>query len=511
MTNEVLDRAAGYATCQILTAAGSSLVGVGAYSLAAGGAGLVPLTLGSLSLLGAGFACQDTPVGPAGPDQGGGCQEMEPGGYGQVQYGAAGSWIPVPTPNTDKRDTAIKLGVEGIGQDPSTGKWSASIEWESVTAGGAGSTGAIFDTEAEAEAVLWRIDPIEGSCAIQPPLPTPPDNAFEPIPYTDPETNCTYNVQLLGFVEQAPGMTQDPVYVISGSDVLRADGGRVGGCNFSPTVYYGGSGGGGDFGGGEGAPPFPYIPGDDPDGKPNWLDTLAGALAGAAGAIAADAVADAIQAAFATEYPGLIYRMVSVCEKDASGEPISESVEVPIPNLRAPDAQLARLDAIVELLQAGKNFKQPVCPNERPTLVGAWRTISFRSTESSPYGKSCIRKRFRYRSQSGLGLGEVVDHWKDFTWTTGPVCVTHKGYSWGTPQVWAVTADEGKRVIQHAAGEAGFDANQVGEWGISNSSSSRYGVSLPVKVDTTGGYYWITDRDGSDGRPIVAQLPNPYG
>ena len=196
--------------------------------------------------------------------------------------------------------------------------------------------------------------------------------------------------------------------------------------------------------------------------------------------------------------------MVSVCEKDASGEPISEAVEVPIPVLKAPEAQIARLDAIVELLQAHKNFKQPVCPNERPKLEGNWRTISFRSTEPSPYGKSCIRKRFRYRSVSGIGLGELVDHWKDFTWTTGPVCVTHKGYSWGTPQVWAATADEGKRVIQHAAREAGFDADQVGEWGISNSASPRYGVSLPVKVDTTGGYYWITARDGEDGRPIVA-------
>ena len=196
--------------------------------------------------------------------------------------------------------------------------------------------------------------------------------------------------------------------------------------------------------------------------------------------------------------------MVSVCEKDASGEPISEAVEVPIPTLPAPDAQLARLDAIVELLQASKNFKQPVCANERPTLEGNWRTISFRSQESSPYGKSCLRKRFRYRSQSGIGLGELVDYWKDFTWESGPVIVSHKGYSWGTPQVWAATADEGKRVIQHAAGEAGIDANQVGEWRISNSASPRFGVSLPMKVDTTGGYFWITDRDGSDGRPIVA-------
>jgi hypothetical protein len=29
-------------------------------------------------------------------------------------------------------------------------------------------------------------------------------------------------------------------------------------------------------------------------------------------------------------------------------------------------------------------------------------------------------------------------------------------------------------------------------------------VSDTMKVDTTGGYYWITSRDGSDNRPVVA-------
>ena len=498
MTNEVLDRAAGYATCQILQAAGSSLVGIGTWSLAAGGTGLVPLTLGSLSLLGAGFACQDTPVGPAGPDQGGGCQEMEPGGYGQVQYGADGSWSPVPTPDTAKRDTAIKLGTESVGQDPSTGKWSASIEWESVTAGGAGSTGASFDTEAEALAVKWRIDPIQGSCAIQPPLPTPPDDAFEPIPYTDPETNCTYNVQLLGFVEQAPGMTQDPVYVISGSDALRASGGVVGGCNFSPTVYYGGSGGGGGLGGGggggDGAPPFPYIPGNDPDGRPNWLDGLAAALGGAGGVLAAEA----IKAALATKYPGIIYRMVSVCEKDASGEPISLDVEVPIPELRAPDAQLARLDAIVELLQAGKNFKQPICGNEKPELLGQWVTTRWESDEKMVDSGRRLRKLFRYRSQSTRDLGQLSDYWRYFTWRAGPVCVIHKGAWWGTPQVWAESEEEGRRVIRHAATEAGLDPDQVGGWAVSSSRSPRNGMSGTMKILKKEGFPWVASRQGTD-------------
>ena len=509
MTNEVLDRAAGFATCQILANAGGALVGAGAWSLAAGGAGFVPLTLGSLSLLGAGFACQDTPVDGNQPTPGvDGCQQITAGGYGQLQYND-GDDVWKSYPATEANQTTQIIDVSVVPGGPVAYQSQVTVKFAS------GDDERVlgfldYQTEAEANAVKYRIDPTNGECAYNPENPNPPPaNAFDPIPYTDDETGCTYNVQLLGFVEQAPGMTQDPVYVISGSDALRASGGVVGGCNFSPTVYYGGSGGGGGFGGGDGAPPFPYIPGDGDDGRPNWLDTLAGALAGAGGALIADAVADAIQAAFATEYPGLIYRMVSVCEKDASGEPISEQVEVPIPDLKAPDAQLARLDAIVELLQASKNFKQPVCPNERPKLEGDWRTISFRSTQSSPYGKSCIRKRFRYRSLSGIGLGELVDHWKDFTWTTGPVCVIHSGFSWGTPQVWAATADEGKRVIQHAAGEAGFDADQVGEWRISNSASARYGVSLPVKVDTTGGYYWVTERDGSDGRPIVALTPDP--
>ena len=505
MTNEVLDRAAGFATCQILANAGSALVGAGAWSLAAGGAGVVPLTLGSLSLLGAGFACQDTPVDGAPPksDQIDGCGNIEAGGYGQLQFKAPGGAWQNATGKTTYSE-AIKIGEISSFQRLD-GTWTSSCEVFSATDDDLFQGAGEYSTEGEANSVNYRIDPTNGTCADLPgDLPPVPEDAFEPIPYTDPETNCTYNVQLLGFVEQYAGGTQDPVYVISGSDALRADGGRVGGCNFSPTVYYGGSGGGGDFGGGDGAPPFPYIPGDGDDGRPNWLDTLVGALAGAAGAIAADAVADAIQAAFATEYPGLMYRMVSVCEKDASGEPISEQVEVPIPNLRAPDAQLARLDAIVELLQASKNFKQPICETEKPEPAGDFRTISFRSVSTSPYGNSRLRKRFRYRSTSGLGLGEIVDYWKDFTFESGPYRVRHTGSSWGNLEVWASSEDEGKRVIRHAAGEAGIDPDQVGRWSTRRSDSARLGVSDTMKIDTTGGYYWITSRDGSDNRPVVA-------
>ena len=510
MTNEALDRAAGYATCEILNAAGYGLVGVGVTSLALGGAGAIPMTLGALSLLGAGFACQPIPVDQAKPNQGGGCQEMEGGGYGKIQASVNGTWTDMAG-NNPQGNFATKIKLVDTSQAVS-GKWASQCSFSTVQDGTTVQTQYEY-TEFQAADIKWRIDPVEGACAVQPPLPVLPDPAYEEITYTDESTNCTYNLRLLDFVEEFSGGPVNPVWLIkeasensAKSSNIKSSGGIIGGCNFQPTVYYNPDGPGG---GGPPVNPYPYIPGDDPEGTPQWLKTLLAGLTGAATALATDSIIDAIQDAFATTYPQVIYRMVSVCEKDKDGEPISEAIEVPIPALKAPDAQIARLDALVELLQASKNFKQPVCETVKPVLEGQWRTISFRSDSTSPFGKSRLRKRFRYRSVSGIGLGSLVDHWKDFTFESGGVIVAHKGHTWGTPQVWASTELEGKRVIQHAAGEAGFDANQVGEWVISSSSSARYGVPDTMRVDTTGGYYWITARDGSNGKPIVAKQLSP--
>ena len=158
------------------------------------------------------------------------------------------------------------------------------------------------------------------------------------------------------------------------------------------------------------------------------------------------------------------------------------------------------LDKIQEELE---RLKECACPEE-PVIQGQFRTISFRSDETSPFGKSRLRKRLRYRGSEGVELSALVDHWRDFTWQSGPVRVRHTGASWGTPEVWASTESEGKRVLLHAAREAGIDPNQVGRWSARSSDSSRLGVSDTMRVDTTGGYYWITARDGSDQRPIVA-------
>ena len=205
---------------------------------------------------------------------------------------------------------------------------------------------------------------------------------------------------------------------------------------------------------------------------------------------------------FQPNVPGDIYRLVSVCETDSDGEPISQSVEEIIPSADSISAILYRLDALVPLLQGQKDFKQPIC-REKVQPQGDYRTISFISDETSTAGRNRLRKRFRYRSQSGLGLGEVVDHWKDFVWQAGPVCVQHSGHSWGTPQVWAASVAEGKRVIQHAGREAGVDPDQVGKWTVSGSDNPRFGMPGTMRVNTKGGYYWITERLGSSGRPYV--------
>ena len=204
------------------------------------------------------------------------------------------------------------------------------------------------------------------------------------------------------------------------------------------------------------------------------------------------------------EFPGTTYLLEGVCETpdDEGNQPVFSTPIGVQPGL---EAVITRVDALQYLLQAHLGYKTPTCTPEKLPIEGDYRTISFRSDETSPFGKSRLRKRFKYRSQSGLDLGAVVDHWKDFTFTGGPVCVKHTGSSLGSPQVWATSIDEGKRVIRHAGGEAGIDPDQVGQWRVGGSDNPRYGVSDTMRVDTTGGYYWITARDGSDGRPIVAR------
>ncbi len=279
---------------------------------------------------------------------------------------------------------------------------------------------------------------------------------------------------------------------------LRTDGGRIGGCTFNNIIYTGAPIGGG------GEPPVvgPWQPEWDDDEDPfPWKDWLMDVLAGAVGS----QIANLFNEIFDLPYKGTTYRLVSVCELDEDGEPVSKEVVVQVPSANSFSSVIKRIDALVPLLQGQKDFKQPVCPTpiQPVVLEGEFRTIGFISEETSPNGKSRLRKRLRYRSVSGLGLDGLIDYWKDFRFNAGPVTVKHRGASWGTITVWASSADEGKRVIRHAAGEAGIDADSVGRWEISGSTSTRLGMPGSMKVNNAGGYYWITARDGSDNRPLV--------
>jgi hypothetical protein len=278
---------------------------------------------------------------------------------------------------------------------------------------------------------------------VDPPIQVDPPDVYNYIT----EEGCELNVNFQAW-GQMPDGTAGPIFLIEPAESTRASGGVIGGCNFNPTIIYSPGGGGGDGGQPPGPIPVPYLPDPDGEGNPLWQKLLEAALAGAVS--------------------GLVQNLF--------------------------DQTDAKLDQLLDC----------ACPKEEP-IQGQFRTISFRSDETSPFGKSRLRKRLRYRGSEGVELSALVDHWRDFSWESGAVRVDHVGASWGSPQVWASTEDEGKRVIRHAGREAGIDPDQVGRWSARSSNSPRCGVSDTMRVDTTGGYYWITARDGSDQRPIVAK------
>tara|TARA_R100001230_G_scaffold9563_1_gene3701 strand:+ start:173 stop:1069 length:897 start_codon:yes stop_codon:yes gene_type:complete len=283
----------------------------------------------------------------------------------------------------------------------------------------------------------------------------------------------------------------EPVFYLEPAAEYRASGGViVGECNFQPTVMVGGGGDGGE-------PPRTY---PNPPFDPNSDDWWKALAAGLAGGIAAGVVNSLIENLFSMQGQAS-FTLTAPCNKDEEGNPLTYTYDFPPESY--PQRMLSWQIASADLLQQHLNWKTPIC-KDVPQLEGDFRTISFRSDEVSPFGKSRLRKRFRYRSVSGNDLSAVVDHWKDFTWEGGPYRVRWVGHTWRTPEVWAASEAEGQRVIQHAAREAGFDPLEGGEWRTRVSSSTRLGVQSFFRIDTTGGYYWITARDGSDQRPIVA-------
>ena len=163
-----------------------------------------------------------------------------------------------------------------------------------------------------------------------------------------------------------------------------------------------------------------------------------------------------------------------------------------------------RMDALARLIDASLGAKQLTCAPSPRIYEGDWVTIRFDSDAPSPMGKDRLRKLFRYRTLSSRSIGQLSEYWADFTWNAGSVCVKHISAPWGTPQCWAESADEGKRVIRFAAAESGFDPDAVGKWEIGFSRNPRYGQSGFMRVARVESYPAVTSRDGPSGLPLVA-------
>jgi len=147
--------------------------------------------------------------------------------------------------------------------------------------------------------------------------------------------------------------------------------------------------------------------------------------------------------------------------------------------------------------------------NEKPVLEGSWVTTRWISDQKMEHSGRRLRKLFRYRSKGGRFLPELTAWWTNFQWEAGDTLVIHKDAWWGTPQVWARDAEEGKRVIRFAGSEAGIDPDKDGQWAVSSSSSPRYGMSGTMKVHLKEGFPWIASRPGPNFPNYLAQPVDP--
>ena len=473
--NQKFEEAAKEALCWMLSSLGSTATGYTAWGLLTPGPFDEWAALGVAGLAGLAYAnaCQWDPDANPPPS---GCQEV-----------TKGTTLMAALRNTPSVVPHAYDAVEILDVTQDSGGYLSLCKYraQSGEVFSVGSGWPYTDTS-------WFLDtsPTDVDCVKDGPggpLPPPP-----PYDYVDPDDGCEITVIFEGWVVDPSGITA-PVWKMEPTPVARASGGVIGGCNFQPVIYYGP--GGPPGGGPPGGFPIPYVPGPPGEGGEPWW---AGPVRGIVGGIAAELIRKLFEAKFASQ----VYRVVSVCEKDQDGEPVSEAREYVIPSAASFDAVVDRLDGIAYVLQGLKDFKQPIC-REKPVLTGEWVSINFQSDAASPSGERPLRKVLRYRDQTAAPLEDHVAHWESFAWDAGPVIVISKNLSWGTPQVWAASVAEGKRVLSHAAQVAGVDlTDPKHEWLISGSRDPRYGRTGRMRLDTRRGtFVRVTKRPGPSGLP----------
>lgn len=458
--------------------------------MAAGGAGVVPLTIGTLSLFAAAYSgCWDTtaaptvPVGAVGSQ--GNCIEVDGCGtpyvfYADVGWSCAENCAPV---YSMWQASFVRDNPDVPGTSFFTVTYTNCLTGESGSQLTAYQKGATFE-----------LRPHDGATCIRTAPTGQPQ--YDPFQYTDPDTGCDLTVEFKGW-SVLPGDQAAPVYKISPAPSARATGGVITTCNFDPVIYMPAPGGGG---GGDGPVAGPWDPSWDdwdPDGgnEPPWADFLGGLLGGMLG----DLVTDAIQSAFQAPVPQYQYTMRAACNYKQDGT--YEDYTITLPEQPWETRVLAMQEMNIDFLQQHLLWKTPTCSGGGVGIAGDPVTVNFISDEYSPDGNDRIKKRFVYFDQTGAPLEDHVTHWKDFTWEAGAACVNLEGTPMGKCQVWASTVDEGKRVITHAAAIAGIDVAD-GEWIVTSSRSSRYGKPGTMRVARfTNGNYTVTKRSGPSGNP----------
>jgi hypothetical protein len=168
-----------------------------------------------------------------------------------------------------------------------------------------------------------------------------------------------------------------------------------------------------------------------------------------------------------------------------------------------------RMDALAWMINNAQLLPYTTCGSTKPVLEGQWVTTRWESDKKMDHSGRRLRKLFRYRTKSTRDLGQLSAYWEDFTWHAGDVCVIHSDAWWGSPQVWAKSAEEGQRVIRHAASEAGIDPDQVGRWQTSSSHSPRYGMSGNMRILKKEGFPWVASRDGAPWPNVLGQQRDP--
>ena len=489
----LLQRAGEATACSMLNDVGSAGTQLAVWMMWKPVAAAVPLTVGALSYMANNLLCQDMDPPTEKDDRLDGCTKGAPGQGYPLQY-----WVP---DTNSWGNSALGLNeITSVGEVVyRNGKWGHWVEGLMADGDPFYSPGGFYDTEEEAiQYGKYRLNVPDGECegSNDPTDPGNPSPDFPEYDYTDPVTNCNYTLKLEGFVQQYEYGPAQPVWLIQSASGARAGGGRMGGCNLSPTIFIGGNGDG--TGGPNGPPQLPQPPnppGPGPNNEPWWLDALASAIGG----VLLEKVVDAILEALEPPMLESSFTLNAPCDKDADGNQLTRTWDFPVEKFG--DRLISHQEALMEIMQQHLDWKTPTCRENRPEKRGTWISTHWRSDADSPNSNRPLRKLFRYRSESTRTTDELQAYWSDFEWTSGPVCVIHKGAWWGTPQVWAATAEEGQRVIRRAGSEAGLDPDQTGEWLVSSSDSPRYGMSLKMRLDEESGERWVTRREGPSGFP----------